>query len=138
MIWLAIGTFLFHFLNITGFKVKSFVLVESCIKNEPQDIPFHIFFGTSIIIFFIYPHVGKWMLFGFFTLVTIGMIFTTIRFIIFPNEKKTKSYNIFFANTHHIIKPQEKRLIPDTYHIALLLMFPINLMMVIIYILYSS
>jgi hypothetical protein len=33
-------TFMVYTLNITGFSFKKFVLVESCVKDEPIDIAF--------------------------------------------------------------------------------------------------
>ena len=136
MIWIVLATFLFYSLNITGFKVKNFILTESCIKQEPQDIPFWLIYAGSVVVFILEPNIGKWMLFGFFIIGTITMFFTTVRYMIFPNEKKIKGYNQYFAKTHRIIKPSEKRLIPDTFHIFLLILIPINLFVLIVYIIY--
>ena len=62
MQWFALVLFVFYSLNITGFKIGKFVLAESCIRDEPQDIPFWVVYAASVIIFFVVPDIGKWML----------------------------------------------------------------------------
>jgi hypothetical protein len=131
---LIIGTFLFYSLIMTGFRIKNFCLVESCIKTEPQDIPFWVLYLASVITFILRPGIGQWMILGFFALGLLTLFLTTIRFMIWPNEKKIKGYNQYFANTHHILKPSETRLIPDTFHLILLALVVINLTAIIVYI----
>ena len=138
MIWFFLVSFLIYSLNITGFRVKGFCLAESCIKDEPQDIPFWALYAASIVMMFVNPAVGQWMLLGFFILGTIVLFFTTVKYMIFPNENKIKGYNKYFSKTHHIIKPSDTKLVPDTFHIALLALVPSNLIMVIIYIFVSA
>ena len=59
MIWLVVGTFLFYSLNVTGFRVRGFVLVESCIKTEPVDMVFWVPYCASVIVFYFRPNVGQ-------------------------------------------------------------------------------
>ncbi len=134
MLWLIIPSFLFYSLNMTGFKIKDFILVDgSCIKGEPQDIPFWIVYAVSVCLFIFAQDIGRWVLLGFFILGAFTMTMTTIRFIIFPNDKKTKAYNEYFKTSHHIIKPSTKRLIPDTWHLGLLFLVFLNLISLLVY-----
>jgi len=135
MRWLILGTFLFYSLNVTGFRVKSFVLVDgSCLKDEPIDMVFWVPYLGSVIVFWIWPSIGQWVMLGFISLATITLFLTTVRFMIWPNEKKIRGYNKFFEKTHHIIAPSETKLIPDTFHLTLLVLVPINLLGLLFYI----
>jgi hypothetical protein len=128
MRWLILGTFLFYSLNVTGFRIKNFVLVDgSCLINEPIDMVFWIPYLGSVIAFWIWESIGQWVMLGFISLATITFFLTTVRFMIWPNEKKIRGYNKFFEKTHHIIAPSETKLIPDTFHLTLLVLVPINL-----------
>ena len=134
MQWFFLVLFVFYSLNITGFRLGNFVLAESCIRDEPQDIPFWVVYAAAVIIFFVVPDIGKWMLLGYFVLGVVIMFFTTVRYMIWPQTRKINGYNEYFARTHHIIKPSETRLIPDTFHIILLVLLPINLIAMVAYI----
>lgn len=135
MRWLISITFLFYSLNVTGFKIKDFVLVDgSCLKNEPIDMVFWIPYLGGVITFWIRPDIAQWVLLGFFILVALTLFFTTVKFMIWQNENKIRSYNKFFERTHHIIKPSDTRLIPDTFHLALLVLIPVNLVGILLYI----
>lgn len=134
--WLILGTFLFYSLNVTGFRIKKFVLVESCLKTEPVDMVFWVPYCVGVVAFWIWPNVGQWVLLGFFILAVVTLFLTTGRFVIWPNERKTQSYNKYFKDTHHIIKPSDIRLVPDTFHLALLVLVPLNLVGVILWIVF--
>ena len=134
MNWLVIISFLFYSLNITGFKVKNFVLATSCLKDEPIDIVFWVPYGASVVTFIFAPHIGQWLLLGIFLFFHIVCFFSTYKYWIWPREKKTASYNRYFSHTHHIIKPRENILVPDTFHIAIFSMFFVNLIAMTIYI----
>ena len=135
MTWLIVISFLFYSLIVTGFKIKNFTLVTSCIKDEPIDLVFWVPYAASVVTFVFAPQVGQWLLLGLFIFVHVIFSFSTYRYWFKPNEKKIASYNDFFSDTHHIIKPREDVLVPDTFHIAVFLMFAVNLIAMIIYIL---
>ncbi|MCL1997973.1 MAG: hypothetical protein FWG65_04315 [Turicibacter sp.] len=134
MHWLVLGTFLFYSLNVTGFKIGNFILIESCLKDEPIDMVFWVPYLSFVIAFWIWPDVGQWLLLGMMSLGVFTLFMTTLRFIIWPDERKIKGYNETFAKTHHIIKPSEARLIPDTWHLILLILLPVNLVGILVYI----
>ena len=132
--WLVLGTFLFYSLNVTGFKIKDFILAESCLKDEPIDMVFWVPYLVSVIVFWFWPGTGQWFILGFMSLDTLVLFMSTVKHMIWPNEKKIKGYNRFFSKTHHIIKPSDTKLIPDTFHLILLLLLPINLTGILVYI----
>ncbi|MCL2500748.1 MAG: hypothetical protein FWE90_10525 [Defluviitaleaceae bacterium] len=134
MRWLILISFLFYSLNVTGFNVKNFVLVESCIKTEPLDMAYWAPYLACLIAFWIWPDTAQWILLGFFSLSALILFLTTVRFMIWPNERKIRGYNQYFKSTHHIIKPSDTKLIPDTFHLILLVLVPVNLIGIIIYI----
>ncbi|MCL1996584.1 MAG: hypothetical protein FWG63_10290 [Defluviitaleaceae bacterium] len=135
MRWLVLSTFLFYSLNVTGFKIKDFILVESCLKNEPIDMVFWVPYLVSVIVFWIWPGMGQWFMLGFMSLGTLVLFMTTVKHMIWPSKKKIKGYNEFFSKTHHIIKPSDTKLIPDTFHLILLFLVPLNLTGIVVYIL---
>ena len=139
LIWLVIGTFMFYSLNVTGFRIKSFVLVDgSCIKSEPIDLVFWIPYCVSVIVFYFRPDIGQWLLLSLYSFLFLLLTFNTYKYTMWPNEKKIKGYNKYFEKSHHIIKPSERRLIPDTFHIALYLLMFINIITMILYIVNSQ
>ena len=133
--WLILATFLFYSLNVTGFRIKKFVLVDgSCLKTEPIDMVYWVPYLVCVIAFWVWPDTAQWMMLGFLFLSALTLFFTTVRFMIWPNGQKIKSYNKYFEKTHHIVKPSETRLIPDTYHLTLLVLVPVNLIGILLYI----
>ena len=130
---ILIITFMVYTLNITGFSVKNFVLVESCIKDEPIDLLFWVVYGISLLLFILSPNIGQYTTFAFILLCLGVQYHFTFRFFFRPDLKKIKGYNQFFERTHHIIRPSEQRLIPDTYHIILFLLLMINFVNMSIY-----
>ena len=139
MNWLIVISFLFYTLNITGFRVGRFLLCTSCLKDEPIDLIFWVMYGASAVTFLFAPNVGQWLLLGVFFLFHVIQIVFTYKFWFVRDKDRIRSkvagYNRFFSHTHHIIKPQENILIPDTFHILLFVMFFVNLTAVVIYIL---
>ena len=136
MRWLVLGTFLFYSLNVTGFRIKDFILVESCLKNEPIDMVFWVPYLASVVIFWFWPGTGQWFLLGFMSLGTLVLFMSTVKHMISTSEKKIQGYNEFFSKTHHIIKPSDTKLIPDTFHLMLLFLVPANLIAIVVYILH--
>jgi len=135
MNYFIVISFLFYSLNITGFKIKRFVLVTSCIKDEPIDFVFWIPYVASVITFLLIPGIGQWLLLGLFVFFHLICFLSTYKYWIWPSEKKISEYNKHFSHTHHIIKPRDKVLIPDTFHISVFLLMFVNLVVMIIYIL---
>ena len=134
MYWLLVFCYLFYSLNITGFKIKSFTLTTSCLKDEPIDLVFWIPYTASIIIFYFVPNIGQWLLLGIFIFFHLVCFFSTYKYWIWSSEKKIASYNEYFSHTHHIIKSSENFLIPDTFHIITFSLMFINLFIMIMYI----
>lgn len=134
MQWFVVISFLVYSLNITGLKVKNVVFATSCLKDEPIDLVFWVPYGASVVTFIFAPHIGQWLLLGLLLFFQIVCFFSTYKFWIWPSEKKNARYNRYFAHTHHIIKPREDILVPDTFHITIFLLLFVNLVGMGIYI----
>ncbi|MCL2065530.1 MAG: hypothetical protein FWG98_14315 [Candidatus Cloacimonetes bacterium] len=135
MLCLTIITFLFYSLNVTGVKIKNFVLVDgSCIQTEPIDLAFWFPYCIAVIIFYSKPDIGQWILLSLYLLGIVVLSVNTFKYTLFPNERKIKGYNKCFEKTHHIFKPSDKRLIPDTFHLTLYILLYINLVSMILFI----
>jgi hypothetical protein len=130
-------TFMVYTLNITGFSFKKFVLLESCVKDEPIDIAFWLIYAISLILFIFIPEIGKYTIFNFLFLCICGQYYFTFRYFFKPDPKKIEGYNNYFKENHHIILPSEKRLIPDTYHIIIFTLLIVNFLNTIIYLFIS-
>ena len=120
---LLILLFLWFTLIMTGFKVGSTIICTSAVRDK--SIPEIIMWTVLLALIPIYTFtsiIGNIAVVLFLLLWIIAQYFFTLRFVIFPNTKKIQVYNRHFADTHHIIKPSNKRLVPDTYHIVLFIM----------------
>jgi len=137
MNWLIVISFLFYSLNVTGFRIKKFVFVTSCLKDEPVDLVFWVPYCAFVITFIFAPHIGQWLLLGAFLFFHLVCFFSTYRYWVKPDEKKIASYNQYFSHTHHIVKPRSNVLIPDTFHICIFSMFFVNLVAIVIYIIFG-
>ena len=83
MRWLILATFLFYSLNVTGFRIKKFVLVDgSCLKTEPIDMVYWVPYLVCVIAFWVWPDTAQWMMLGFLFLSALTLFFTTVRFMI--------------------------------------------------------
>ena len=117
---LLILLFFWYTLIMTGFKIRSIVICTSAVKEKslPEIILWAVF--LALIPSYIFTSfVGNVAAILFLLMWIVAQYFFTLRFILFPNAKRIQAYNRYFANTHHIIKPSPKRLVPDTYHIVL-------------------
>ena len=133
--WLIILSFLFYSLNVTGFRVKNFVLVTSCLKDELIDMMFWVPYCAAVVTFSFAPNIGQWILLSILVFFQVVCFFSTYKYWIWPNEKKITNYHQHFSHTHHIIKPREEILTPDTFHIIIFSLLFVNLVAIILYIL---
>ncbi|MBU5593048.1 hypothetical protein KQI89_14955 [Clostridium sp. MSJ-4] len=117
---ILLGALLFWFtLDITGFSLGSFCLVESP-GILSGDTVWWIIFVCCFILFFLKEKQGKYVLSVFLTAWIIIQYFSHWNYTIFGvTERKLTGYNKYFANTFHIIPPSDSVLIPDLYHIIL-------------------
>jgi hypothetical protein len=67
-----------------------------------------------VILFVTIPNIGKYAVAGF-QFIWIGM--QSMNF--FASKEGIANYNKNFKNTHHVIKPSNKFLVPDTAHLIL-------------------
>lgn len=80
--------------------------------------------------------IGKWILSIFLVLWFVLQYNSHWRYFLFgagATEKGIKNYNMVFGNTHHIIPMSDMRIIPDTYHIILVILIMICSILLLIY-----
>jgi len=132
---LIIGFLLFWFtLDMTGFSIGSFNLVESAIPVEMIDVVWWFLFVVCFLFFIKKENYGKYALLIF--LIIWGFIQYPMYFT--RKGESLESYNNFFLNTHHIINPSNDFLIKDTYHIVLDILIAVSFIGVAIFIIHSS
>lgn len=112
-VWLII----WFFLDMVGFKIRNFILVESAWKDDG------VFFLVYILLFVFFclkEKQGKYPLTIFLSLWLVIQFFSHWYYTIFgASEKKLLSYNRYFANTYHVIPASDSLLVPDLYHVLL-------------------
>jgi hypothetical protein len=113
---LMILLFIWFTLDITGFKIGSFVLVES-----PGLMSFDFFWWILLCVcLFLYHKKQALYLISFLVMWLFVQFSSHWYYTLFgASEKKLAGYNNYFSNTHHIFGMSETTLIPDTYHIVL-------------------
>ena len=135
---LLIVLFIWFSLILPGVKVGRFVLCGSAIKGRSKlEIIMWLVFLLLLPIYVLLPFVGSIAMLVFLLLWLVAQWFFTIQYIFFPNEHRIKAYNQHFKHSHHIIKPSDKRLVPDTYHIVLFVLLAICLATTIFNLIYS-
>ena len=112
--------FLWFSLLIPGIKIGKYVLCGSSFKaREKPEMIMWLVFLLLLPVYIRFPLVGTVLMLTFLLVWITAQWFFTLKYIFFPDEGKTKSYNAYFADSHYIIKPSDKRLVPDTYHTVL-------------------
>jgi len=130
---LILALFACYSLVLPGFRIKkyNFVLCGSSIKErEIPEIVLWLVFLALLPIYILLPLAGGIAMLALLLMWFAVQCVFTLRFIFFPNEQKIKGYNSYFKDTHHIIKPSDKRLVPDTYHIVLFVLMIVCLIAV--------
>ena len=136
---LLVILFVWFTLILTGIKIGKYTLCWSSIKErEKPEIIMWLVFLVLIFLYVIFPIAGNIAMILFLLMWIIAQWFMTLQYIFFPNEKKIKGYNKYFEDMHHIIKPSEKRLVPDTYHIVLFALIIICIIATIINLAFSQ
>lgn len=114
-------------LDITGFSIGKFCLVESLGIRSIDTLWWAIFMVLSIL-YFLKGKIWNWVLTGFVTLWIFIQYTSHWHYTLFGvSQKKLLSYNKFFEKTYHIVPSSNSVLVPDLYHIILhiLLIFTI-------------
>lgn len=114
------NTFLvfWFFLDMFGFRVGNFILVESAWRDI--DGTWYLIYLALFALFFAKEKYGKYPLTIFLSLWLAIQFSSHWYYTIFgATTQKITSYNKFFENTYHIIPPLNSIIIPDLYHIIL-------------------
>ena len=130
---LLVLLFLWFTLIMPGFKIGSAILCTSAVKerSKPEIIVWLVFL-LLIPAYIFTDYAGNVAVIVFLLMWIVAQWFFTLRFIFFPNERKIMGYNRHFEDTHHIIKPSSRKLVPDTYHIVLFVMLIICFVAVVV------
>lgn len=100
--------------DMTGLKLGNAKLVTSAFIDEPIDFVFYLLYCGCIVFFILKDKIGQYVLSVFI------FVWGVIQFSMYAySGERIKSYNNFFADTHHIIDASQNILIKDTYHIFL-------------------
>lgn len=126
-VWLII----WFFLDMVGFKIGNFILVQSAWK---EDGVFFLIYISLFILFYLKEKVGKYPLIIFLSLWLATQFISHWYYTIFgASPKKLLGYNKYFANTYHVIPASDSLLVPDLYHILLHLFILVSLVFMIRY-----
>lgn len=110
--------FIWFSLDMTGFSIGDFTLVESA-WNSIDGI-WWLLFLTFSILFIIKEKIGKYLLLIFVSLWALIQFYSHWYYTIFgASKEKIISYNQYFKETYHITPSSNTILIPDFYHIIL-------------------
>lgn len=116
---LLIGLLFWFTLDITGFSLWKFCLVESP-GIFSVDTVWWIIFVICSMIFLLKEKLGKYILSIFLSIWVITQYFSHWHYTIFGvTQEKLIGYNNYFKNTYHIVPSSDVVLIPDLYHIIL-------------------
>lgn len=120
------------FLDMIGFKIGNFILVQSAWKDDG------IFFLIYVVLFMFFclkERQGKYLLTVFLSLWLVTQFFSHWYYTIFgASEKKLLAYNRLFSNTYHVIPTSDFIIVPDLYHILLHIFIFINVVFMLMFI----
>ena len=129
---LILGCLLFWFtLDITGFSLGKFVLVESP-GLASIDFAWWVIFIACFTLFILKEKIGKYILTVFMFMWCYIQYTSHWHYTFFgATAKKLSSYNNYFKNTYHIVPISDSTIIPDFYHIILHLLILTSLLLLI-------
>ena len=104
-------------LLVEGMGIKSMEFLMLCL------------YSAALISYYLIRPVGKWILLGVVVLWFVVQFFCHWFYTIFgASEKKLKGYNDCFKDTVRLFPKNEKRIVPDLYHIVLHLLILLNVL----------
>lgn len=122
--------FTYFFLDMTGFQIDSFILVESAWQHDFIFILIYFF----CFILFIKFRFGDYILSTWLFLWLTTQFFSHWYYTIFgASENKLNSYHVYFKNTFQVFSASDRIIIPDLYHILLHMLILISLISVVLY-----
>ncbi len=109
------------------YRVGKHLLVEGMGTKSAEFIVLCIY-SIGLVSYYTVQLAGKWILFAILVLWFVVQFFCHWYYTIFgANEKKIKGYNECFKDSIRIFPVNEKRLIPDLYHIILHILILTNI-----------
>ena len=85
-------------------------------------------YSAGLVVYYTLQPAGKWILAGILILWFVVEFFCHWFFTIFgASEKKLQGYNDCFRDTVHLVPLNEKRIIPDLYHMIQHLLILLNI-----------
>lgn len=121
---------LYFFLDITGFQIGNFILVESAWQD---DLIFLLIYFLCFILFLRFDF-GDYILSIWLFLWLVTQFFSHWYYTIFgASVDKLNSYHEYFKNTFQVFSENSRVIVPDLYHIVLHVLILISFMSVVIY-----
>lgn len=120
----------FWFLGcVTTYRVGKHLLVEGEGLKSAECFMLCLYsFGA--VAFYLFPSIGKWILFSILLLWFAVQFMCHWYFTIFgAGKRKLEGYNRCFRDTVRLFPKSDKRLIPDLYHIMLHILILLNLIL---------
>ena len=119
---------------ITTYRIGKLTLVEGMGIKSAEFVMLCVFI-SGCILYHSFHSVGRWVLLAILLLWFIVQFFCHWYFTIFgASKKKLESYNSCFRNTIRLLPKNEKRIVPDFYHIVLHILIVLNIVCCLVYI----
>ena len=110
---------IWFFGSVVTYKFGKHLLVEGEGIKSVEFIMLSLY-SVGIALYYIFPAVGRWILFSILVLWFVTQFMCHWYYTIFgASKQKLKGYNTYFKDTIHLFPISEKRLVPDLYHIIL-------------------
>ncbi len=131
-IWIQIVLWIWFLGCITTYRIRKYLLVEGMGIKSAEFIMLCLY-SIGLVSFHFFQPVGKWVLLFVLVLWFVVQFLCHWYYTLFgASEKKLKGYNDCFKDTIHILPMNEKRIIPDLYHIILHMLILVNIILAII------
>ena len=112
---------------VTTWKFGKIYLVEGMGIKSVEFAMLCVFSG-GLLLFYIFPVVGKWALLSILLLWIVVQFFCHWYFTVFgASTRKIVGYNKCFEGTVRLFPVSETRLVPDLYHIVLHILIIANI-----------
>ena len=117
---------------VTTYRIGKHLLVEGMGIKSAEFVMLCLY-SIGLIMYHCVQPAGKWILLTLLVLWFIVQFFCHWYYTIFDaSEQKLKGYNECFRDAVRLFPMNEKRLIPDLYHIVLHVLILVNIIMCLI------
>ena len=112
---------------VITWRIGKWLLVEG-MGRKSAEFAVLCLYSAGLVVYYTLQPAGKWILAGILILWFVVEFFCHWFFTIFgASEKKLQGYNDCFRDTVHLVPLNEKRIIPDLYHMIQHLLILLNI-----------